>query len=144
MRRLVLCALTATALSCLSGVAVASKGHSGKAPVQEGNSFCGESQEGLAVIGSASFKRTGNIVKVTYKFTAAPETNYTLELWQGVPPSTSCFPPIGVVTTFKTNKHGKGTGKGSIEVPAKATEFFATVEVGAGVFDDSLKVTLLP
>jgi hypothetical protein len=124
------------------GVAYA-KSTKAKAPIQKENAQCGNDTGGT-VIGTASFKRTGNSVTVTYKLTGGlPTTEYTVELWEGKPPGVSCFPPFGTVAKFTTNKKGKGVGKGTIVVPEGATRFFATGNNTTNGFNDSLAVTLL-
>jgi hypothetical protein len=133
--------LAVASLVLATGVAAA-KSTKAKAPIQKENEFCGN-DVGATVIGTASFKRTGNSVTVTYKLTGGlPTTEYTVELWEGKPPGVSCFPPFGTVAKFTTNKKGKGVGKGTIVVPAGATRFFATGNNTTNGFNDSLAVTL--
>jgi hypothetical protein len=132
----------AAAIACLPAAASATS--STTAPIEDHAASCGVPQ-GNPIIGTTSFKRKGNLVKVTYKLTnGQPNRKFWLELWTATGAPDSCQ-KVGLVGEFKTNKHGKGTGKGSVIVPEEDKEFFAaSYEPTEAFYNDSTFVTLIP
>jgi hypothetical protein len=121
MKVLVTCCLALALLAFTTGTAFA-KSVKAKAPLQEGNGNCGANETGDPVLGSATFKRTGNAVTLKIKLKGgAPDETYEAELFGNA----SFCELIGVVFDFTTNSKGNGGGQGSIAVPEGETEFFA-------------------
>jgi hypothetical protein len=94
--------------------------HKAKAPVQGGNSFCGENRTELPVLGTASFSRKGNKLTLTVALKhGGQNTTYFVDLY-----GNGCS-DLGVLFDLTTNSKGVGKAKGTIEVPEGDTEFFA-------------------
>jgi hypothetical protein len=143
MRKSLIAAMSAAAaIACLPAAASATS--SATAPIEDHAGFCGVPQ-GNPIIGTTSFKRKGNLVKVTYKLTnGQPNKKFQLQLWAATGSPFSCE-NLGTLSEFKTNKHGKGTGKGSVVVPEADKEFFATsFEPTEGFYNDTTIVSLVP
>lgn len=146
VRKLALCALTVTALLGSGGVAAAKSYHA-KSPIEYyvGAGGCGKTGN-QPVIGTSSYVRKGNVVSVSYKLKGAePNISYHVELWRVGGIDAACE-SLGSIGRFKTNRRGDGKAKGSIGVPAAATEFFAAgvaeETIIGSYYDDALAVTL--
>lgn len=132
------CVLTLAMTACLGGVASAKPSHA-KAPIQQGNEFCGKNEPGLPTIGTVAFKRVGNVVtlKVLMKH-GEPNKAYEILLYGNVP----FCQGFGPVFTITTNKKGVAKGSGSTEVPPEETEFFA--DPWNGIKSDDTPYVKLP
>jgi hypothetical protein len=131
-------ALASLIALCAAGAALASSSHKAKADIQKGSGNCGAKEPARPVLGTVSFKRSGNAVafKVVIKH-GEPATHYQIVLYG---PACKFFSPPAFVLT--TNKKGVGKGTGSVTVPASDTEFF--LDPYNGVANDTPYVTLLP
>ena len=120
-------ALAIAAIACTSATASAHKtALKAHAPIQARNEFCGVYDGELSTIGTASYKRVGNVVSVAYKLKhGLPDSVYTVSLWEQQDGGAECE-EIGELTKFRTNGFGSGTGKGEIVVPAGDSTVFAT------------------
>lgn len=146
MRRLFTRVTLVCALSGALSVAALASGSASAASVpphayssiQKENANCGRPLRSGALIGAAFFTRYGNEVELTYTLTAGvPETDYLVELYDGE----NCG-ELGVVTGVSTNRTGKGSATGYIEVPADVSRFFAAGFSLVNGFNDSFIVTL--
>jgi hypothetical protein len=122
----------------MGGVALAHSSHSAKAPIQAGNASCGGNETTDKVIGTTSYHRLGDTVKISYDLKhALPNSEYTVELW-----GNSCE-EFAVVGEVITNKKGVAKVVGDVTVPAGSVRFFAT-SLGPEGFNDTPAVELLP
>lgn len=137
MRKIVLPATTVVIVLAMAATASA-KSLSASALVQSGNGNCGHYEPGGPIAGSAKFKRTGNVVKVTYSVkTLTPSTKFEMRLYSGA--SCSLLETGGAFTT-----NSKGAGKITTEmlVPEGEVEFFLDATSGPFTNNDSFIVTL--
>ena len=108
----------------------------------EGKADCGSPNTNFPIIGFVKFHRFGNTVDINYHLkNAAPNTTYTVELWQPTP--CSLLATVGSVTT---NQKGEGDRKFETTVSPTSTQFFATSTAPSPLpfFNDTTTVTLLP
>lgn len=128
-----------TALA-LAPASMASSARFGFSRIQREGENCGGREVGKPFIGSVLFERTGNTVTMLVQLTKGlPDTEYAIELWT----SPVCG-EVGTAGTLLTDSAGRGTGLGSIELPAedaKVRRFFATL-YGDADYNDSLVVSL--
>jgi hypothetical protein len=121
----------------LAEVKVKAVVHKAKANLQGGNGACGTNLPELPVVGTASFSRKGNKVTLAVAMKhGAPSTTYAVILW-----GNECT-ELGVPFDLTTNSKGVGKGKGTMEVPAADTEFFADPFVAPETNNDSPYVSL--
>ncbi len=120
-------AVAVAALACTSATASAHKTVlKAKAPIQGLNEYCGEDRTELSTIGTATYRRVGNVVSAVYKLKRGlPDTTYYVSLWEQLEGGEN-REEIGALAEFTTNRKGAGSGAGKIVVLAGDTTFFAT------------------
>jgi hypothetical protein len=108
------------ALAIPVSYAVAGGGGSVVSPVEKHNEDCGDS-EGKKVIGTDTFKRSGDTLYVTHKLSGAdPGRHYYLYLYDA---GTVGCDYIGYLGNFKVDGNGSGSKSGSRDVSGTTGKF---------------------